>query len=320
MKLTLPANIESHNLWRPASSPRGRHSGEDYGWRNGDDVFAAADGEVVTVFRSGYNQGWGHRVRIKHAPGVYTTYNHFSPGSIKVVKGQKVKDGDLLGRQGETGLVNGKHLHFELELNGAGAGFRVDPRPYFTKHLPGTEPVTGSPAGVPEKLKAYQRVVRELGDDNWLNGRTDATLKAQVQQRLEPGTTADLDAWKRGQKVTINGVTSDIWFRGKYKKKWFAAAGFTSRSTAGLKHIATILPPKKTKKNYFKTPAEGQYYYSAFESAYHGKYSKKKVLPAGKTYLVVENPVGKGPVKIKVPELGNVWVGTKNHPAKIVKI
>lgn len=318
MKLTIPAKQESHNLWRDKNDPRGRHSGEDYGWASGDQVYAAAAGTVVAVFTSGYNQGWGLRVRIRHADGAYTTYNHFKPGTIAVRVGQKVKDGDYLGTQGETGLVSGKHLHFELELGGAGAGFRVNPRPYFSKHLPGTEPINPQPAGT--SLKANQRIVRNLGSNEWLNGRSDATTKAAVRQRLEPGTVANFDAWKRGQKVTIDGVTSDIWYRGAFKKNWFSAAGFKgSPSIKGLKQIKTILPPKKTKKNYFKTPANGQYYYYSFNKAYNGTGWESKALPGGKTYLVLENPK-KGPIKIKVPGVGNVWVGTKNHPAKIVKI
>lgn len=321
--LKLPAKQTSHNLWNGPNDPGTTHRGEDYGWRSGPEVLSAAEGTVVSVFTTGYNQGWGLRVRIKHAENVYTTYNHLEPGSIRVKVGDKVKSGVTIALMGATGFApNGKHLHFELEIGGAGGGFRVNPRPYFSKHLPGTEPSKPT-TGSPSNLKANQRVVRKLGSESWLNGRSDATTKAAVRQRLEPGTVANFDAWKEGQRVTIDGVTSNIWLRGAFKKNWFAAAGLTSRSTAGLKKITTILPPKQTKKDYFKTPKNNtQFYFRQFNDAYNGtNWSRQRMLPAGGKipYRVLENS-RKGPIRISVPGVGNVWVGTKNHPAKIVKI
>lgn len=321
-KLVLPARQPTHNGFRPANSSRGRHSGEDYGWGSGSEIFSAAPGTVVTVYNdNGYNAGWGNRVRIKHGNGCYTTYNHFAPNTITVKEGDKVAAKQLLGFQGTTGKVTAKHLHFELELGGMGAGFRVDPAPYFRKDLPGTPvKVVGKPAvGGERPLALDQRTVRKLGSRAWLNGRTSPTTKAAVRQRLEPGTVANFDAWRRGDKVTVDGITSDIWVRGKFKKNWFAAAGLTSQSVTGLKQIKPVIikKPVPTRKNYVKIPSNGQYYYKHYNNALNGNYDKDQLLAGGKSYVVYENPKT-GPVKIKTPQ-GTVWVGTRNNPAKVTR-
>lgn len=317
MILAVPAKQKTHRGWA-----LGVHRGEDYGWGSGDQIFAAEDGIVVSIYDdNGPNGGWGNRIRIKHADGAYTTYNHIRPGGILVKLNARVKKGQLIAWMGNTGKSTAKHLHFELELGGMGSQFRVNPAPYRSKHLPGTapKPITGKPAGgVKPVVASNQRVVRKLGSKAWLNGRDNAYTTAKATQKLEPGVTADFDGWKRGSKVTIDGVTSDIWFRGKYKKKWFAAAGFTSQSTIGLKEIKIVLKPKVTKKNYFKSAANGTYYYHDYANAQNGNYSRKQLLKASTFYEVIENP-GRGSVKIKVPGVGNVWVGTRNNKAKVVK-
>lgn len=127
------------------------HKGRDYGWvvwaiTRSRRVKAAASGRVVRVMKgfgpgrtASGNYGYGNQVIIEHAPGVYTTYNHLSTISVKV--GQWVSTGQYLGQMGKTGDASkGVHLHFEVRIGGIGEKFRVDPRPYFSRHLPGTEP------------------------------------------------------------------------------------------------------------------------------------------------------------------------------------
>lgn len=158
MKLIKPT--PSNNLVRGWGGPT-NHKGIDYGWQYtrwvvSRRVLAAAPGIVVAVWGNGsYNLGWGNRIVIKHAENVYTTYNHLLTGSIAVKVGDRVQAGDFLATMGQTGDSKaGTHLHFELYLgphnsydNSRNNQNRVDPAPYFNKHLPGTEPVTGSPAG-----------------------------------------------------------------------------------------------------------------------------------------------------------------------------
>jgi murein DD-endopeptidase MepM/ murein hydrolase activator NlpD len=60
-------------------------------------------------------------VVVDHGAGVFSSYNHLD--SIVAAAGQAIRAGDLLGYMGETGFVNGPHLHWEAVI----AGVRTDP-------------------------------------------------------------------------------------------------------------------------------------------------------------------------------------------------
>lgn len=64
----------------------------------------------------GYNSGRGNLVKVQTAPGVVEIYQHLK--SISVQKGQTLKQGDAIGVAGSTGNVTGRHLHFEVQVNG----------------------------------------------------------------------------------------------------------------------------------------------------------------------------------------------------------
>lgn len=146
-----------------------------------------------------------------------------------------------------------------------------------------------------------------------LNGRTKPNTKTgQQRTTLTPNKTYTFSGYMKGQRVTVQGITSDIWF--KRGNLYYAAAGFTSQATSGLKNLGTYSPtaPKKRK---FQVPRNGQVYYRHYNNALNGNHDPRQVLPAGKIYDVVNNP-GTGPVKVRVPGVGDVWVGTRNHPAQ----
>ncbi len=89
------------------------HRGVDYGGPQGTPIRATGDGKII--FR-GWGKGYGRHVKIKHA-GKYTTlYAHFSKFG-KYKKGQHVKQGDVIGYMGKTGMVTGVHLHYEFRVN-----------------------------------------------------------------------------------------------------------------------------------------------------------------------------------------------------------
>ena len=86
---------------------------------------ASASGTVVTAY-SGW-RGYGHTVVIDHGGGIQARYAHMYPGSITVRVGQKVYQGQQIGRIGSTGNSTGPHLHFEVLVGGR----KVNPYPYI---------------------------------------------------------------------------------------------------------------------------------------------------------------------------------------------
>lgn len=78
----------------------------------GSPVYASADGIISEVKNSGYNYGYGSYIKIQHFNATMTVYAHLS--SVLVKEGQRVSQGELIGKIGDTGNSNGCHLHFEI--------------------------------------------------------------------------------------------------------------------------------------------------------------------------------------------------------------
>jgi len=89
------------------------HNGIDYKAPKGTPVIAAGDGKVI---RSAYSKYNGHHVFIQHANSIVTKYLHFTKRMVN--QGQRVKQGQLIGYVGATGLAQAPHLHYEFLLNG----------------------------------------------------------------------------------------------------------------------------------------------------------------------------------------------------------
>ena len=89
------------------------HNGIDYKAPRGTPVFTAGDGKVT---RSAYSKYNGHHVFVQHANSIVTKYLHFTKRAVK--QGQRVKQGQVIGYVGATGLAQGPHLHYEFLLNG----------------------------------------------------------------------------------------------------------------------------------------------------------------------------------------------------------
>ena len=96
--------------------PRGNrfHEGVDIDAPEGARVGASRAGRVIFA---GWNDGFGQLVILAHHRGVTTYYAHLS--RILVVVGQRLSEGDMLGRVGHTGNATGPHLHFEVRLRSA---------------------------------------------------------------------------------------------------------------------------------------------------------------------------------------------------------
>ena len=89
------------------------HNGVDYHAPTGAPVGSVAPG-VVTM--AGWTAGGGRTVKVRHPNSYETEYLHLS--SIAIRAGQRVGQGDLVGRVGQTGLATGPHLHYGLKKNG----------------------------------------------------------------------------------------------------------------------------------------------------------------------------------------------------------
>lgn len=91
------------------------HTGIDWAAPIGTPIFAAGNGTVIKAARE---SGYGNRVEIQHANGYVTTYNHMSGFARGITEGQRVRQGQVVGFLGMTGLATGPHLHYEVIVNG----------------------------------------------------------------------------------------------------------------------------------------------------------------------------------------------------------
>jgi murein DD-endopeptidase MepM/ murein hydrolase activator NlpD len=92
------------------------HKGIDFAAPVGTPVKAAGSGRVQFV---GIKGGYGNVVVIAHSGGITTLYGHLSRFSRGLSVGDRVQQGQLIGRVGMSGLATGPHLHYEYRLNGA---------------------------------------------------------------------------------------------------------------------------------------------------------------------------------------------------------
>ena len=99
------------------------HHGIDLAGTWQENIKVSADG-VVTF--AGYHGSFGKVIRIRHNYGIKTTYGHLA--KILVKKGQIVSEGQVIGKMGRTGRVDGAHLHYEISVDGKSK----DPAIYFS--------------------------------------------------------------------------------------------------------------------------------------------------------------------------------------------
>jgi murein DD-endopeptidase MepM/ murein hydrolase activator NlpD len=92
------------------------HLGTDYAADVGTPAYSTADG---TVTRAGWWGGYGRIVEIRHVNGYRTRYAHLSFIAKGIKAGVKVRQGQLIGHVGSSGLATGPHLHYEMLRNGS---------------------------------------------------------------------------------------------------------------------------------------------------------------------------------------------------------
>ncbi len=117
--------------WHPVLGKKRPHKGVDYAARVGTPVKAAGDGKII---HRGSKGGYGRTVIIQHGQTYTTLYAHLSRYSKKFKRGKRVKQGDVIGFVGRSGMATGPHLHYEFRVRG------VYRNPLKVK-LPDAEPI-----------------------------------------------------------------------------------------------------------------------------------------------------------------------------------
>ncbi len=92
------------------------HTGVDWSDSVGTPIYAAGNG---TVIYADWKSGYGRHSEIQHANGYVTTYSHQSGFAKGLRVGQQVRQGQVIGYLGSSGLSTGPHLHYEVKINGS---------------------------------------------------------------------------------------------------------------------------------------------------------------------------------------------------------
>jgi murein DD-endopeptidase MepM/ murein hydrolase activator NlpD len=128
------------------------HRGVDFGAPTGTAVYAAGDGIVSFAGRS---SGYGNYIEISHNQQYATAYGHLSAFARGLHEGARVRQGEVIGYVGMSGLATGPHLHYEVHLSGE----QIDP---LSVRMPATTRLAEA------DLKAFHdaraRIDRELGE------------------------------------------------------------------------------------------------------------------------------------------------------------
>lgn len=158
-KYTLKRFHPVQQIWKP-------HYGTDYAAPTGTPIMTTATG---TVEMAGYTAGNGNFVKVKHDKTYSTQYLHMS--KILVKRGQSVKQGDIIGKVGSTGLASGPHVCYRFWKNGK----EVDA---LKLKLPNSEPMDAR--NKPRYIKYITPLKREL--DSVAAVKFNEPLPAKIQK------------------------------------------------------------------------------------------------------------------------------------------
>ena len=136
------------------------HWGVDWAAPRGTPILASGSG---TVEQAGWTNGYGQQTIIRHANGYETSYSHQSKIANGISEGASVRQGQIIGYIGSTGLSTGNHVHYEVTVNGQ----KVDP---MRIKLPSGRVLQG------EELEVFKRERDRI--DNLLKDRDTAARVA----------------------------------------------------------------------------------------------------------------------------------------------
>lgn len=167
--------------WHPVHKTRRAHQGVDYAAPRGTPIRSVGDG-LITAAR--WNGGSGNFVKIRHSGSYETSYSHLSGYGPGIKKGVRVRQGQVIGYVGTTGVSTGPHLHFAFYENGR----YIDP---LSKRFPAAEPVPQKEKERFEKAKA--ELLPLLPD--WPTDSTQASAKTSIP--VPPALAVPLGASNR---------------------------------------------------------------------------------------------------------------------------
>lgn len=112
--ISSPYGMRTH----PTTGEYKLHTGTDFcaSGINGKTVYAVKDGKVIYAQK---HKAYGNFVIIDHGNGISSCYAHMQDGSMRVSVGDKVLQGQPIGKVGDTGYSTGPHLHFEIRIDGS---------------------------------------------------------------------------------------------------------------------------------------------------------------------------------------------------------
>ncbi|ODN68670.1 Murein DD-endopeptidase MepM [Methylobrevis pamukkalensis] len=90
------------------------HTGVDWSAPRGTPIMSSGDGEII---KAGWMSGYGNYIEVRHSNGYATAYAHMTGFAKGMKKGARVRQGQVIGYVGSTGLSTGPHLHFEILVN-----------------------------------------------------------------------------------------------------------------------------------------------------------------------------------------------------------
>ncbi|MBN1378236.1 MAG: peptidoglycan DD-metalloendopeptidase family protein [Gammaproteobacteria bacterium] len=111
-RITSPFNLKRFHPILHKTHP---HLGVDYGAPTGTPIRATGDGKVVF---KGTKGGYGRMIIIQHGQRYSTVYGHMSKYAGNTARGRKIKQNQVVGYVGQSGLATGPHLHYEFRIDG----------------------------------------------------------------------------------------------------------------------------------------------------------------------------------------------------------
>jgi len=144
-----------------------RHEGIDFAANPGTPVMAAGDGVVI---RRDWIGGFGNLVELRHANGILTRYGHLQGFAKGISTGDRVRQGEVIGYVGSTGLATGPHLHYEFRVNGVSR----DPR---NADLGTGDPIPLAMATDFAAERSRLSALLSIGGSVFAEGSSDPTLR-----------------------------------------------------------------------------------------------------------------------------------------------